>query len=118
MTDAMDIRTIGCCGAHCATCRSLLDKTCRGCKLGYDSGGRDINKVRCKIKACCFRDRGFETCADCEDYADCSILNDFYSKSSYKYGKYHQSLDYIRENGYAAFKQAALKWKGPYGNLD
>ena len=60
----MAIKEIGCCGAYCETCREEWQKkkypderTCLGCKLGYESGERDLSKVKCKIKVCCFRER-------------------------------------------------------------
>jgi hypothetical protein len=114
----MSIREIGCCGAYCKTCRELVAGICRGCKLGYDNGDRDINKAKCKIKVCCFRDRQLETCADCPDYPACPIIQDFHQKGSYKYKKYQQSIEFIRENGYAQFVEIADSWKGPYGRLD
>jgi hypothetical protein len=46
----MSIREIGCCGAYCKTCRtSTSGSICRGCKLGYGDGERDIDKAKCKI---------------------------------------------------------------------
>lgn len=114
----MSIREIGCCGAYCKTCRaSVTGSNCRGCKLGYESGERDINKSRCMIKNCCFRDRQLETCADCHDYPTCKTIHGFYGKNGYKYGKYRQSIEFIRENGYDRFISLADVWKGPYGKL-
>jgi hypothetical protein len=113
----MSIREIGCCGAYCRTCRALADGSCRGCKLGYDSGERDINKARCKIKVCCLKERQFETCADCSDYPDCTVIQNFYTKEGYKYRKYRQAMEFIRVNGYDSFILIADKWKGPYGKF-
>ena len=49
----MTIREIGCCGAYCKTCRmASTGSQCKGCKLGYEEGQRDINKAKCKIKTC------------------------------------------------------------------
>ena len=115
----MSIREIGCCGAYCKTCRtSTSGINCRGCKLGYESGERDINKARCKIKVCCFKERKFETCADCPDYSTCKIIYSFYDKSGYKYKKYKQSIEFIKKNEYSKFIKSADKWKGPYGKID
>jgi len=114
----MSIREIGCCGAYCKTCRELVAETCRGCKLGYENGDRDINKAKCKIKVCCFRDRQLETYADCPDYPACKTIQDFHQKGSYKYKKYQQSIEFIRQNGYTRFMEIADGWKGPYGRLD
>lgn len=111
-------RFIGCCGAYCKTCRALAEGTCRGCKLGYDSGERDISKARCRIKVCCFGDREYETCADCPDYETCEIISAFFSKKGYKYKKYRESLEFIRRCGYEKFAEPAAGWKNAYGRLD
>jgi hypothetical protein len=111
----MSIREIGCCGAYCKTCPELINKRCRGCKLGYETGERDINKARCKIKVCCFKERKFETCADCSDSSSCRIIQEFHSKSGYKYKKYKQAIEFIRENGYEEFIRIADNWKNAYG---
>jgi hypothetical protein len=114
----MSVIEIGCCGAYCRTCRkSASGSNCHGCKLGYESGERDINKARCKIKVCCFRERKFETCADCPDYSSCDIIQGFYKKGGYKYGKYRQSIEFIKGNGYARFIEAAGGWNGSCGRL-
>jgi hypothetical protein len=113
----MSIREIGCCGAYCKTCHALEDGSCLGCKLGYENGKRDINKAKCRIKLCCFREKGFETCADCPDYSGCGIIQGLYNKKGYKYRKYRQSAEFIIENGYDNFIKMADKWKGPYGKL-
>jgi hypothetical protein len=114
----MSVREIGCCGAYCRTCPAFVPRgPCRGCKLGYGEGERDINKAKCPIKRCCFRDRRLESCADCPDYAGCDIIQGFYRKNGYKYRKYRQSIEFIKENGYTKFISVADGWKGPYGKL-
>ncbi|MFC1955004.1 DUF3795 domain-containing protein [Chloroflexota bacterium] len=114
----MTIREIGCCGAYCRTCqRSVTGNNCRGCKLGYDTKERDINKAKCKIKICCFRDRKLETCADCADYATCDIIHGFQDKSGAKYRKYKETMNFIRNNSYEAFLKIADNWRGPYERL-
>jgi len=40
---------IGCCGAYCKTCKPFITKNCKGCKIGYEPGGRDLSKAKCKI---------------------------------------------------------------------
>jgi hypothetical protein len=105
---------IGCCGAVCATCQPFMNKICRGCKVGYITGERDLNKAKCKVKVCCIK-KGFATCADCGSLASCSIIQDWHGKNGYKYGKYKQAIEYIKENGYPAFIDIAKCWKGPYG---
>ena len=104
---------MGCCGAYCKTCRALSEKTCKGCKLGYDNGDRDINKAKCKIKVCCIHKTNY-SCADCRDYTECPLLNEFYSKNGDKYKKYQQAIEFIRENGYDNFFEIADKWNNAY----
>jgi len=114
----MSLLEIGCCGAYCKTCRaSISGSNCRGCKLGYESGERDIAKAKCKIKVCCLKEKKLETCADCHDYPSCETIQGFYQKSGYKYKKYRQSIEFIRKNGYAGFIKAADGWNGPYGKI-
>ena len=113
----MSIDEIGCCGAYCKTCRALLEKVCYGCKLGYESGKRDINKAKCKIKVYCIK-KQYDSCADCQDYRSCQIINEFYSKRSDKYKKYQQATEYIRKNGYDAFIKTADHWKNAYGKYE
>ena len=114
----MSVREIGCCGAYCKTCReSPSEALCRGCKLGYAEGSRDIGKARCRIKLCCFGEKHLETCADCPEYGDCQIILSFHDKSGAKYRKYKQAIGFIREHGYDKFLKQADNWKGPYGRL-
>ena len=118
----MAIKEIGCCGAYCKTCMEQQkakypnERTCLGCKLGYESGERDISKAKCKIKVCCFKERQLEICADCPDYP-CEILEEFWSKKGWKYKQYKKQLDFIRQNGYEAFLSQADNWKGPHGKM-
>lgn len=112
-----DVLRIGCCGAYCHTCRALSDGACRGCKLGYENGERDISRARCKIKVCCFGEKGFATCADCPDLASCETVQGFYGKNGHKYGRYRQAVEFIEEHGYVDFLEAASGWKRPYGKL-
>lgn len=111
----MDTLEIGCCGAYCKTCREY-QKACKGCKIGYSDGSRDMAKAKCKIKVCCVR-KGCATCADCSEYDDCSIIQAFHNHPGYKYGKYKQSIAYIRTHGYAEFMKRAINWTGAYGKL-
>lgn len=111
------ITLVGCCGAYCGTCPALKDNSCKGCRLGYDNGTRDIRAARCAMKRCCLMDKSFDTCADCPDYAECRIIREFFQKNGYKYGKYKESLEFIRRHGYLAFIEAARSWKRAYGRL-
>ena len=111
------VRFIGCCCAYCKTCLPFKEGYCKGCKLGYDGGKRDIRKAKCKMKVCCFGKKKLETCADCPNYAGCGIIWEFHSKKGFKYKKYKQSIEFIRKNGYAAFLKSARTWKCAYGRL-
>lgn len=114
----MSVREISCCGAYCRTCIEFLTKgQCKGCKLGYDEGLRDISKSKCVYKNCCFRDKKLETCADCASYDSCELIKGFYAKKGFKYRKYQQSIEFIRINSYSAFLKFSNNWKGPYGKL-
>jgi hypothetical protein len=111
-------RFIGCCGAYCKTCKPYIEDYCKGCKLGFDTGERDINRAKCRIKLCCFKERHLVTCADCPDFASCEIIGSFHGKNGYKYKKYKQSIEFIRKNGYSRFVKLADRWTGAYGKLD
>jgi hypothetical protein len=115
----MTINEIACCGAYCKTCIEQMKEKypkirhCPGCKFGYKSGERDINRAKCKIKLCCFKERKFETCADCSDFP-CEIVEVFYGKGREKYRKH---IVFIKEHGYEEFLKRANKWKRATGKL-
>ncbi|MGD8449173.1 MAG: hypothetical protein PVF36_08050 [Desulfobacterales bacterium] len=110
-------RYAGCCGAYCKTCKPFLTGACKGCKIGFDTGERDINKVKCKIKLCCFQDKKHDTCADCSELESCNIIGEWYSKNGYKYRKYKEAVYYIRKNGYEKFFEIADNWVNAYGKF-
>ncbi|MFH1150103.1 MAG: DUF3795 domain-containing protein [Actinomycetota bacterium] len=111
-------RYIGCCGAYCKTCKPYIEGVCKGCKLGFDTGERDIGRARCQIKLCCFAERGLATCADCPELDTCTVLGGLYAKKGYKYGKYRQAIEFIRDHGYPEFIRLADRWKNAYGKLE
>jgi hypothetical protein len=114
MENITSIEKIGCCGAYCKTCKPFIDGYCKGCKIGYETGERDIAKARCRIKVCCIK-QNFKTCADCSLYSSCETIGSFHSKKVNKYRKYRQAIDFIRENGYPEFIKIADNWKNAYG---
>ncbi len=67
-----DTEKIGCCGAYRKTCCEF-EKTCKGCKPGYLDGSRDLSRAKCRMKKCCLT-KGHITCADCEKYDRCEIM--------------------------------------------
>ncbi len=110
----MSLSEIGCCGAYCGRCRVVEEHLCKGCKIGYDTGERDIGKARCRIKVCCIT-KGYTSCADCPDLLTCQIINEFYGKKGYKYKKYQEATLFIKQNGYPAFLKIADTWTNAYG---
>ena len=108
---------IGCCGAFCGTCPVIRAVQCKGCKSGYSTGERDLAKAKCKMKVCCIG-KGLSTCADCDRFDTCPTLHGFYGKNGYKYGKYRQALEYIREFGYQSFLNIAVNWIRQYGKYE
>lgn len=113
----MPVKAIGCCGAYCRTCKQLNAGICKGCKLGYFNGERNINKAKCKMKVCCVK-KNYNTCADCHDFFLCVIICDFYSKNGYKYKKYEHAIEYIKDNRYVSFLNIADSWNGAYGKYE
>lgn len=110
----MTLEETGCCGAYCGTCRVLKENACKGCKIGYESGARDISRARCRIKVCCIG-KGYRTCADCPDLLQCEIIQDFFGKKGYKYRKYRDAIGFIRKHGYEKFLEIADTWNNAYG---
>lgn len=110
----MSIEEIGCCGAYCGTCKELKFGRCKGCKLGYLDGSRDIEKAKCKMKVCCIK-KNYDSCAACSEINTCHVITEFYSKKGYKYKKYKQATDFIISNGYDNFLEIADTWKNAYG---
>ena len=113
----MSMELLGCCGAYCKTCKVYVQNLCKGCKVGYVNGERDISKAKCKMKVCCVK-RGLTSCADCKDFESCETLMAFFGHDGYKYKKYHEALVFIRTHGYEAFFRVADGWKNAYGSYD
>lgn len=66
------------------------------------------------MKICCMNNN-FITCADCDKYPSCEIIQNFHNKNGYKYKKYKEAIIYIRRNGYKKFLEIADKWSMQYG---
>ena len=112
----MSLLEIGCCGAVCKTCPPYKENICRGCEIGYKTGVRALTKAKCAIKQCCMT-KGLAMCGDCDEFLSCNMIQDFYRKNGYKYKKYKESMDFIREHGYDDFLQKITTWKRAYGKL-
>ena len=61
--------------------------------------------------------KGLETCGDCDEFLSCNLIQDWYRKKGYKYQKYKESIDFIREHGYDDFLRKITTWKRAYGKL-
>jgi hypothetical protein len=110
------ISYIGCCCFNCKTCKEFTIGNCKGCKLGYIDGKRDINKAKCKTKLCCFKERKFNTCADCTDYSSCSLIQNRFK--GYQLKKSLGFIEFMKENGYKKYIKYANKWNNYYGVID
>ncbi|NMC55644.1 MAG: DUF3795 domain-containing protein [Eubacteriaceae bacterium] len=108
---------LGCCGAYCRTCKVYIENLCKGCKIGYVDGTRDLAKAKCQIKICCIS-QNYASCADCIEYRQCETINNFYNHQGYKYKKYKQAIEYIINAGYEAFFQIADEWENAYGKYE
>lgn len=107
---------IGCCGAYCKTCKAFVNGSCKGCKIGYESGDRDLSKAKCKIKICCLN-KNFESCADCKQFSDCDIFNTRFKIGTSDNRKCQESLNFIKNEGYDKFLLKVKKWKNHVGKL-
>ncbi len=108
---------IACCGAYCRTCKPYNEGHCKGCKIGYESGERDIDRAKCKIKLCCFRDNKFDICSECDKFSNCKIFNGRFKVGTRDNKKYQEALVFIKKNGYSKFIELADQWTGPCGKL-
>ena len=113
----MSAEEIGCCGAYCRTCRAFRDGSCRGCRLGYSDGTRDLTRAKCRIKVCSMRDHDHQTCADCGEFDYCETLQTWYESAGGSRRRYRRSADFIRRHGYDRFIKIADGWKDAAGKL-
>ena len=91
-----------------------IKKAARAASRGILDGSRDLSRAKCRMKKCCLT-KGHITCADCEKYDRCEIMQFFLNHPGYKYSKYKQALEFIRAHDYSAFMKAAENWKNAYG---
>lgn len=112
-----NLKYIGCCGTYCKTCKPYIEGYCKGCKLGYYTGKRDINRAKCIIKLCCIKEKKYSSCADCDKYLTCKKIKKKFGNDKYNFKKCMQCLDFIKNNGYDKFTKIADKWKGPFGKI-
>jgi hypothetical protein len=70
-------------------CREVLGR--KGCRT---EGRIFIGFSNCTIRTCC-REKGFETCANCDEFGKCEMLKGFLSVPNHKPAKIN--LQKIRE---------------------
>ncbi len=85
------------CGLYCATCGAVREGRCEGCKAGGGFTG-------CRVRLCAL-DRGFTTCAQCQEMESCGKLNNFGSRlySLISRSRRMDNLREIRDGGVEAF---------------
>jgi hypothetical protein len=64
----MSYPTLAPCGVYCGACPSF-GKTCLGC-ASQELGGTQKRKSKwsCKLRVCCYDEKGLEFCSACDDY--------------------------------------------------
>lgn len=95
--------TIGCCGIDCGLCPRYHGggaSRCPGC------GGAAFYEKHpaCGFHSCCFRQRGFEVCAQCQDYPCPRFERETGERDSFVlHRKVRANQAAIREQGLLAF---------------
>jgi hypothetical protein len=57
---------MGPCGVYCGACPSF-GRTCRGCG-SEDRDQKRTSKWGCKLRRCCFDQRGLDLCVECDEF--------------------------------------------------
>jgi Protein of unknown function (DUF3795) len=96
------------CGLYCGACRSYQKGKCPGC-------AKNVKANWCKIKKCC-EEQSLKSCADCIEFNDvmkCKKFNHIISKifAIILRSNRHGNIEYIKQNGYAAFADLMIKTK-------
>lgn len=64
--------TLAPCGVYCGACPSF-NKSCKGCACNDINQDR-CSKWSCKIRDCCYNEKGLDYCIDCDEFP-CKIIN-------------------------------------------
>ena len=64
--------TLAPCGVYCGACPSF-NKTCNGCS-SEDKNQDRCSKWGCKIRVCCYNEKGLDYCIDCEQFP-CKVID-------------------------------------------
>ncbi len=108
---------IACCGCYCKACKAFIDNSCKGCKLGYSTNERDINKAKCKIKICCLKEKKLTSCAECKEFNDCKTFNSKFKIGTRNNKKCIEILNFIKDKGYDEFLLRTKTWTNHTGKL-
>ncbi len=101
--------TVAYCGLYCPRCGCTRWGECAGCKSG---GGFDACGVRL-----CATDRGFATCAECQEMDSCKKLDNFLGRiySVVFRTRRMENLREIRTIGLEAFATSRARGPGVRG---
>lgn len=85
------------CGLYCAACGASREGRCEGCRAGGGFAG-------CRVRLCSL-ERGFTTCAECQEMESCEKLNNFVSRlfATIFRSRRMENLREIRDGGLEAF---------------
>lgn len=95
-----DARLVAACGLYCGACGKYLAEKCPGCR-------ENAKATWCKTRSC-VQAAGYETCADCREFADARACGKFHNIISKFFGLIFNSnrpadIDFIRKQGRAAY---------------
>ncbi len=101
-----DVDAIARCGLYCGACRKYRKGVCPGC-AGNDKASW------CKIRSCC-GERGYDSCADCQEFADVTDCEKFDNFMTKLFGFFFRSnrpanIQLIKDEGYEAYAERMAK---------
>jgi|SRR5690554_236018 len=90
------------CGLYCGACNMYIKGKCPGCHLNEKASW-------CKLRICCM-DQHYQSCADCQEFADpnrCKKFNNFMSKVFAFLFKSNRKacINLIKEKGYDEYSK-------------
>jgi len=74
------------CGVFCGACPSF-NKSCNGCSSD-DHEQKRISKFDCRLRICCYTEKGLDYCADCDQFP-CKLINKKLINSHKNDPRYH-----------------------------
>lgn len=116
------METAGVCGLFCESCTFYIaTRENTALELLAKRCGKTIDEIRCKgcrsdtvtfyCKTCsmkqCAQKNGYKFCSECREYP-CAVLKEFQAQKPHRLELF-SSLDYVKEKGYAAWKEKMEK---------